>query len=188
MGPEQRCVNLQQKFSINTTGTQVSFEDLHPCGKYNVSIISESKNGTKGPSINTEIVTKEGKPTKILHSKIVLGPHKLSISWSPPAYADLCLSGYRLSGWNDEKKPVPALDKTTENTSILIDGLHSCQAFIEQIITTTHTADDNPEKVETETNAIKAQAPSIETMGAYYNNYYILSFKFESVLYSFIRG
>lgn len=98
-------------------------------------------------------------------------PHRLSISWLAPSYADLCLTGYRLSGWNDEKKPVPAFDKTTENTSVTIDGLNSCQGFTVQIIPTTKTADGALKHVEARTTPIKAQAPTVETTSVYPNRF-----------------
>ncbi|KAL9898387.1 protein tyrosine phosphatase 52F isoform 2-T5 [Glossina fuscipes fuscipes] len=169
VGPAQRSDDLQERFKLTTNQTEAVFERLDPCGKYNVSIVPQTKNGTKGYPVDTQFTTLEGRPSEILSPFAAAEPHRLLLSWMAPAYADLCLTGYRLSGWNDEKKPVPAFDKTTENTSVTIDGLNSCQGFTVQIIPTTKTSDGDLTHVEARTTPIRAQPPTVETTSVYPN-------------------
>jgi len=79
------------------------------------------------------------------------------ISWKTPAYADLCIDGYRLSGWMDDDKlvEVEALSTTTQNTTVTFDkNLLACQVYIIQIIPyTIGSLDGQLRKIEVETMA-----------------------------------
>lgn len=95
-------------------------------------------------------------------------PRSIEISWDPPDYAELCLNGYRISGWRDDNIPLPEFDQNINKTTILFDNLFSCTAYTVQIIPITKTLNDGELlQIETETKAIVASKITNEFISFY---------------------
>lgn len=100
--------------------------------------------------------------------EIIAQPFSLDISWDPPEFADLCVTGYRLSGWDDEDNQVSAFDQKTTKTSITIEGLKACVTYTIQIIPTTKSMNDGELlHIECETKSKAAEAPEVDVLAVY---------------------
>lgn len=74
-------------------------------------------------------------PTQISEPRSTLGNFSIQLDWETPEYADLCIDGYRISGWMDDDKDVEALSVSTPDTTVLFEkDLVACQAYTIQII------------------------------------------------------
>jgi len=76
-------------------------------------------------------------PSVIQDPVVEAEAYSMEVSWKTPEYADLCIDGYRLSGWMEDDKlvEVEALSITTQNTTVVFDkNLLACQVYIIQII------------------------------------------------------
>uniref|UniRef100_A0A1I8PP92 protein-tyrosine-phosphatase n=1 Tax=Stomoxys calcitrans TaxID=35570 RepID=A0A1I8PP92_STOCA len=154
--------------SYNISGTDAIIDSLQPCGQYNYTIIPQSLNGTRGAALSDIFNTKEGKPSAVSNQRVKAGPFSLDIAWDPPTFADLCVTGYRLSGWDDEDNVVAAFDKNTENTSITIEGLKACVTYTVQIIPTTKSMNDGDFlHIECETQSKASEAPDVDVLATY---------------------
>ncbi|XP_068145050.1 phosphatidylinositol phosphatase PTPRQ [Drosophila tropicalis] len=166
-GPMQR-VNPEQH-ELNTKETFVNFENLDPCGLYIVEISPVLLNGSSVAVYQNESTINENQPTGVLEPVISPAAYSMNVSWSIPAYADLCIDGYRLSGWMDDGKEVDALSLTTQNTNVTFDsGLLACQAYTIQIIPYTKQNLDGELKqilVETRAAIVDASLISFEQTG-----------------------
>lgn len=83
------------------------------------------------------------------------GPFSIQLNWQIPSYADLCIEGYRISGWMDGGSEVVALSVSTQNNTVLFEkDLMACQAYTIQIIPYTHeNLDGELRQIEVETQA-----------------------------------
>ncbi|XP_050744270.1 phosphatidylinositol phosphatase PTPRQ [Drosophila biarmipes] len=134
-GPTQRSEN--QTFERVTEERSATFENLDPCGIYLVEIVPIQVNGSSGARYQEQSTVGEDQPTEVLEPEVDPEAYSMVISWKTPAYADLCIDGYRLSGWMDDGKlvEVEALSTTTQNTTVTFDkNLLACQEYIIQII------------------------------------------------------
>ncbi|XP_022227616.2 receptor-type tyrosine-protein phosphatase H [Drosophila obscura] len=149
-GPMQR---LSETLEVRTADRVAVFENLDPCGVYVVEIVPVMLNGSSGAMYQAETTVSEDQPSQILEPVVLPGSYSLEISWLTPAYADLCIDGYRLSGWMEDNKEV--LSASTKNTSVTFnDGLLACQAYTIQIIPyTRENLDGDLRQVEVETRA-----------------------------------
>lgn len=74
-------------------------------------------------------------PTQISEPRSTLGNFSIQLDWETPEYADLCIDGYRISGWMDDDKDVEALSVSTPDTTVRFENdLVACQAYTIQII------------------------------------------------------
>ncbi|XP_075165181.1 protein tyrosine phosphatase 52F [Haematobia irritans] len=170
-----KCVNYYyveikgpDNSSYNISGTDATFDSLQPCGVYNYTIVPQSLNGSRGDAFSNTFNMKEGKPSAVSNQKVKAEPFALDISWDPPTFADLCVTGYRLSGWDDEDNVVTAFDQKTTNTSIRIEGLKACVTYTIQIIPTTASMNDgNFLHIESETQSKASEAPDVDVLGTY---------------------
>ncbi|XP_073844444.1 protein tyrosine phosphatase 52F isoform X2 [Musca autumnalis] len=148
--------------------TSANFDGLEPCGEYNYTIVPKSLNGTFGETFLSNFNTLEGRPSVVRKKEVVAQPFSLDISWDPPEFADLCVTGYRLSGWDDEDNEVSAFDQKTTNTSITIEGLKACVTYTIQIIPTTQSMNDGELiHIECETKSKAADAPEVDVLAVY---------------------
>lgn len=171
-GPLQRPLEEQNSLDTSTGETDAFFEQLDPCGQYNYSIFPKSLNGSHGEPSTSSFETLEGKPSPVRNYVVVAEPFALNISWEPPQVADLCVTGYRLSGWDDENKAVSQFDNTTAKTTVYVDGLNACMAYTVQIIPTTKSMMDGELlHIEYETSSIVAAKPDVEVTGIYSNRF-----------------
>jgi len=94
-------------------------------------------------------------PSQILDPRSTLGNFSIELNWEIPEYADLCIAGYRISGWMDDDKVVEALSVSIDNNSVLFDkDLIACQAYTIQIIPfTKENLDGQLRQIEVETTA-----------------------------------
>lgn len=94
-------------------------------------------------------------PSEVLEPVATPYAFSLDLSWEIPAYADLCIEGYRLSGWTDDEVDVEALSVTTQNTNVSFSDLVACQMYIIQIIPYTREKRDGgvPRQVPVEMRA-----------------------------------
>ncbi|KAH8277705.1 hypothetical protein KR018_003744, partial [Drosophila ironensis] len=153
-GPSQRPVNTTTE--LETAERTAIFASLDPCGVYNVEIVPIMFNGTSGSKYQAEGTVSEDQPSPIIEPIVLAGPTSLELSWMAPAYADLCVDGYRLSGWTEDDQivDVKALSVTTQNTSVSFENLPSCQMYILQIIPyTREKLDGELKQIEAETEA-----------------------------------
>ncbi|XP_033233871.1 receptor-type tyrosine-protein phosphatase H isoform X1 [Drosophila pseudoobscura] len=129
-GPTQR---LNETLEVVTEEMVAVFDNLDPCGVYIVEIVPVMLNGSSGAMYQSEATVSEDRPSQILEPVVLPGSYSLEISWQTPAYANLCIDGYRLSGWMEDNKEV--LSATTKNTSVTFnDGLLACQMYTIQVI------------------------------------------------------
>ncbi|KAL7737912.1 hypothetical protein ACLKA6_006284 [Drosophila palustris] len=152
-GPIQR---LEYKSHVQFSNeTMVLFTNLQPCGTYNVEIVPISLNGTAGAKFQKESTLSEAQPSQILEPNSTLGNFSIELNWETPEYADLCIAGYRISGWMDDDKVVEALSVSTQDNSVLFDkDLIACQAYTIQIIPfTSNSLDGQLRQIEVETTA-----------------------------------
>ncbi|XP_017049952.1 phosphatidylinositol phosphatase PTPRQ [Drosophila ficusphila] len=154
-GPTQREEN--KTLETVTEEMFATFEDLDPCGIYVVEIVPTQLNGSSGAKFQQQCTVGEDQPTQILDPEVDPSAYSMVVSWSKPAYADLCIDGYRLSGWMEDEKlvEVEALSVTTQNTTVTFDkNLLACQVYIIQIIPyTRERLDGELRKIEVETRA-----------------------------------
>ncbi|KAI8036266.1 hypothetical protein M5D96_010859 [Drosophila gunungcola] len=154
-GPTQRSDN--QTFELVTQVRFASFENLDPCGLYIVEIVPTQLNGSSGARFQEESTVGEDQPTQILEPVVEPSAYSIEVSWQTPAYADLCIDGYRMSGWMEDDKlvEVEALSLSTQNTSVVFDkNLLACQVYIIQIIPyTRESLDGELRQIEVETKA-----------------------------------
>lgn len=107
-------------------------------------------------------------PSAIRNYKVVSEPFSLDISWDPPERAELCVTGYRLIGWDDEDNIVDAFDKSTTNTSISITDLKACVTYTVQIVPTTKSMNDGAFlHIECETKSKAPEAPDVDVLAVY---------------------
>ncbi|ALC42717.1 Ptp52F [Drosophila busckii] len=146
-----------------TNETFVVFSDLEPCGNYDVEIVPIAWNGSEGAKYQGKSSLSEDQPSQILDPTWILTATSIKLSWQTPSYADLCISGYRLSGWMDVDQTVEALSLSTSETTVLFDkGLMACQAYTIQIIPfTLQNLDGELRQVEVETKAALLKAEKI---------------------------
>uniref|UniRef100_T1PDP8 protein-tyrosine-phosphatase n=1 Tax=Musca domestica TaxID=7370 RepID=T1PDP8_MUSDO len=148
--------------------TSANFDSLEPCGEYNYTIVPKSLNGSHGETFTNNFKTLEGRPSVVRKKEIIAQPFSLDISWDPPEFADLCVTGYRLSGWDDEDNQVSAFDQKTTKTSITIEGLKACVTYTIQIIPTTKSMNDGELlHIECETKSKAAEAPEVDVLAVY---------------------
>ncbi|XP_016985316.1 receptor-type tyrosine-protein phosphatase beta [Drosophila rhopaloa] len=154
-GPTQRSVN--KTIELVTQERFAEFEDLDPCGLYIVEIVPIQLNGTSGGRFQEESTVGEDQPTQILEPVVEPSAYSIEVSWKTPDYADLCIDGYRLSGWMEDDKlvEVEALSTSTQNTTVLFDkNLLACQVYFIQIIPyTRESLDGELRRIEVETRA-----------------------------------
>ncbi|XP_017010293.2 receptor-type tyrosine-protein phosphatase H [Drosophila takahashii] len=154
-GPTQRSEN--QTYELVTQERFATFENLDPCGIYIVEIVPTQLNGTSGARYQEQSTVGEDQPTQILDPEVEPAAYSMVVSWKTPAYADLCIDGYRLSGWMEDDKlvEVEALSVSTQNTTVTFDkNLLACQVYIIQIIPyTRESLDGQLKQIEVETNA-----------------------------------
>lgn len=60
VGPLQRSQELQHKIEQVTERNSVSFTNLDPCGRYNVTVLPVTASNTKSTSTNSTFELKEG--------------------------------------------------------------------------------------------------------------------------------
>ncbi|EDV98240.1 receptor-type tyrosine-protein phosphatase eta [Drosophila grimshawi] len=152
-GPIQR-----EDFDIDeqlTSETFIVFSKLEPCGSYNVEIVPISLNGKPGAIYQGQSTLGEDQPTQILEPTSSTKPFSIELSWLTPSYADLCIAGYRISGWMDDDKEVDALSINTQQNSVVFEkDLIACQAYTIQIIPyTRENLDGELRQIEVETQA-----------------------------------
>lgn len=94
-------------------------------------------------------------PSQILEPRSTLGNFSIQLDWETPEYADLCIVGYRISGWMDDDKDVEALSVSTAEKTVLFEkDLVACQAYTIQIIPyTKQNLDGELRQIEVETKA-----------------------------------
>lgn len=94
-------------------------------------------------------------PTQILEPTSTLGNFSIQLDWETPEYADLCIDGYRISGWMDDDKDVEALSVSTAEKTVLFEkDLVACQAYTIQIIPyTKQNLDGELRQIDVETKA-----------------------------------
>ncbi|BFG06427.1 receptor-type tyrosine-protein phosphatase eta [Drosophila madeirensis] len=157
-GPTQR---LNETLEVVTTDKMAVFVNLDPCGIYRVEIVPLMLNGSSGAKYQAETTVSEDQPSQILEPVVLPGSYSLEVSWLTPAYADLCIDGYRISGWMEDNKEV--LSATTKNTSVTFsEGLLACQAYTIQIIPyTRENLDGDLRQVEVETTAAVVNSDKI---------------------------
>ncbi|KAH8401745.1 hypothetical protein KR009_007614, partial [Drosophila setifemur] len=149
-GPTQRPTN--EPLTLVTLERTALFENLDPCGIYQVEIVPVLLNGSSGARFQEEGTASEDQPSQILEPVVVPSSFSLELNWSIPTYADLCIDGYRLSGWTDDDTQVPALSLSTKNTSVNFENLVACQVYIIQIIPyTMESLDGELRQVDVET-------------------------------------
>lgn len=154
MGPLQRPADQQKSFDITSLKTSVRIRSLEPCGSYNLSITSMSLNGSITLATNeTFLMDEDGElsyfsniyyisifillillePSEVIGLKFHLNPKKVNLTWKPPMYAELCITEYKLAGWNEEKYPYPAFEALTSNLTVIIEKLYSCESYLVHI-------------------------------------------------------
>lgn len=170
-GPTQRPANETQ--DLVTLDNVAHFQNLDPCGIYTVEIVPTLLNGSSGLRYQGEGTVSEDReftftdnypiinlllrlePTQILEPVLLPDSFSLELTWLTPVYADLCIDGYRLSGWMDDDTSVvevEALSVTTQNTSVVFSNLLACQVYIIQVIPyTRESLDGQLRQVEVET-------------------------------------
>ncbi|XP_030374954.1 tyrosine-protein phosphatase 10D [Scaptodrosophila lebanonensis] len=161
-GPAQRLqFNTTQKLANDLF---VVFEDLDPCGSYEIQIVPISLNGTNGPSYQNTVVLNEDQPSEIWNAFWISEPLSIELHWDTPKYGDLCIDSYRTVGWLDENITVDALSRTTKENTVLFDtGLSSCQSYTIQIIPyTVQKLDGLPIQMEIETKAAIVDSKKID--------------------------
>lgn len=134
-GPIQRSEN--KTMNVITEETFAIFDDLDPCGIYLVEIVPNQLNGSAGTKYQEQSTVGEDQPSVIQDPVVEAEAYSMEVSWKTPEYADLCIDGYRLSGWMEDDKlvEVEALSITTQNTTVVFDkNLLACQVYIIQII------------------------------------------------------
>ncbi|XP_020798309.1 phosphatidylinositol phosphatase PTPRQ isoform X1 [Drosophila serrata] len=141
-GPSQRPANETR--DLVTLEKVAAFDNLDPCGIYTVEIVPILLNGSSGSRYQDEGTVSEDQPTQILEPVLLPDSFSLELTWLTPVYADLCIDGYRLSGWMDDVTvvEVEALSVTTQNTSVVFSNLLACQVYIIQIIPYTRESMD----------------------------------------------
>ncbi|KAH8350288.1 hypothetical protein KR067_013028, partial [Drosophila pandora] len=161
-GPSQRPVKVSK--DLVTEEKTAVFENLDPCGIYTVEIVPIMLNGTSGASYKGEGTVQEDQPSEILDPVVTTYAFSLDLSWEIPAYADLCIDGYRLSGWTDDDVDVEALSVTTKETSVSFSDLVACQMYTIQIIpyTTEKRDGGTPRQVPVEMRAAVVSQPKIK--------------------------
>ncbi|XP_034477352.1 phosphatidylinositol phosphatase PTPRQ isoform X2 [Drosophila innubila] len=152
-GPIQRLEYESDEQLSNETS--VLFKNLQPCGTYNVEIVAISLNESVGSKFQDQSTLSEDQPSQILDPRSTLGNFSIELNWETPEYADLCIAGYRISGWMDDDKVVDALSVSIDNNSVLFDKeLFACQAYTIQIIPfTKENLDGQLRQIEVETTA-----------------------------------
>ncbi|XP_017079438.1 phosphatidylinositol phosphatase PTPRQ [Drosophila eugracilis] len=154
-GPTQRADT--KVYELVTQERSAIFKDLDPCGIYIVEIVPTQLNGSSGVRYQQQSTVGEDQPTQILEPVVEPSAYSMVVSWNTPAYADLCIDGYRLSGWMEDDKvvEVEALSLTTQNTTVVFDkNLLACQIYIIQIIPyTRESLDGELRRIEVETKA-----------------------------------
>ncbi|XP_039484170.1 phosphatidylinositol phosphatase PTPRQ [Drosophila santomea] len=154
-GPIQRSEN--KTYNVVTKETFATFADLDPCGIYLVEIVPNQLNGTTGTKYQEQSTVAEDQPSEIQDPVVQPSAYSMEVSWKTPTYADLCIDGYRLSGWMEDDKlvEVEALSVTTQNTTVVFDkNLLACQLYILQIIPyTKENLDGQLRQVSVETKA-----------------------------------
>ncbi|XP_064536553.1 receptor-type tyrosine-protein phosphatase eta isoform X2 [Drosophila montana] len=138
-----------------TNETFMLFTKLEPCGTYKVEIVPLLANGSMGAKFQSQSTLSEDQPTQILEPYSSTGPFSIQLNWQIPSYADLCIDGYRISGWMDGGSEVVALSVSTQNNTVLFEkDLMACQAYTIQIIPYTHeNLDGELRQIEVETQA-----------------------------------
>ncbi|KAH8275290.1 hypothetical protein KR026_004701, partial [Drosophila bipectinata] len=148
-GPSQRSVKVSE--DLVTEEKTAVFENLDPCGIYTVGIVPIMLNGSSGASYKGEGTVQEARPTQILEPVVTPDSFSLELSWDIPAYADLCIDGYRLSGWTEDEPIVEGLSVTTKNTNVSYSNLVACEMYTIQIIPYTRGSQDgDPRQVDAE--------------------------------------
>ncbi|EDV55808.2 uncharacterized protein Dere_GG22297 [Drosophila erecta] len=154
-GPIQRSEN--KTFNVVTEETFATFDDLDPCGIYLVEIVPNQLNGSTGTKYQEQSTVAEDQPSAVQNPEVEPSAYSMEVVWMTPKYADLCIDGYRLSGWmvDETEVEVEALSLTTQNTTVVFDkNLLACQAYIIQIIPyTTESLDGQLIQVGVETKA-----------------------------------
>ncbi|XP_017960654.1 phosphatidylinositol phosphatase PTPRQ [Drosophila navojoa] len=152
-GPTQRSEYASDEQL--TSETFATFQNLEPCGIYNVEIVPISANGSRGAGFKSQSTLSEDQPTQILEPSSNTGPYFIELAWLTPSYADLCIGGYRISGWMDDNIEVVALSLSTQNNSVRFDkDLGACQGYTIQIIPyTKQNLDGELRRIEVETKA-----------------------------------
>ncbi|XP_060653336.1 phosphatidylinositol phosphatase PTPRQ [Drosophila nasuta] len=146
-----------------TSDTWVYFTKLHPCGVYNVEIVPISLNGSAGTKFQGQSTLSEDQPSQILEPTSILKNFSIELSWKTPEYADLCIDGYRITGWMDDNKVVEALSVSTQDTTVLFEkDLIACQAYTIQIIPyTRENLDGELRQIDVETAAAVVNSKKI---------------------------
>lgn len=86
----------------------------------------------------------------------------------------MCLTGYRISGWDNENKPAKEFDKTVTDSAVFIQGLKACVVYTVQIIPITKTKDGDLLQVDCETAATITQLTTIEISIAYHDHFNVV--------------
>ncbi|XP_054091147.1 phosphatidylinositol phosphatase PTPRQ isoform X2 [Zeugodacus cucurbitae] len=168
-GPLQRVEENQIIYWDKTIESNYVLKNLDACGLYKISVYAVSNNGSLGLPNEIILQTLESQPTSVQAVKIIAETQALNISWSSPQFANLCIIGYRLTGWINKNSSSQRFDKQTNGTSLYINGLYACQSYTIQIIPTTSNFDGEPVSTEVETPAKVAMASNIQALAQYPN-------------------
>ncbi|KAH8405215.1 hypothetical protein KR222_011140, partial [Zaprionus bogoriensis] len=167
-GPTQR--DIHNNLELSTNETFVDFKDLEPCGKYDLEIVPISLNGSVGGAFTNQSTMSEDHPSQILDPVKTVSSSSIKLEWETPEYADLCIAGYRISGWMDDDKDVEALSVSTEDNTVLFEkDLVACQAYTLQIIPYTWENLDGELRqtdVETKATVVNAEKVMLQVAGS----------------------
>lgn len=94
----------------------------------------------------------------------------VSLTWKPPIYAELCVTDYRLAGWNEEKYPFPAFQVFTSNLTVTIKDLYSCDAYLVHINANTKELPGKILEFGINTMPVTASAPKLQVIGVSSNH------------------
>ncbi|XP_055854134.1 receptor-type tyrosine-protein phosphatase H [Episyrphus balteatus] len=159
-GPIQKDPASQNIYPAITKETVTHFDNLDPCGEYNISVQPFGHNGFPGIKVNSSLVLEQDNPTQIRNVQVDAQAKEIHLNWDPPEFAELCLEGYRISAWTDITNSI--FDKEINETQIVITDLVSCQVYTVQIIpfTKSKKRDGIPEHIEQITSPMVAAPPN----------------------------
>lgn len=93
-----------------------------------------------------------------------LKPHQVTIAWKPPVYAQICVTGYKIVGWNELNYPIVSFEVTTTNLTTTLENLNSCESYLTQITAATKDSFGQVLEFGMVTGAVIAIAPKLEML------------------------